>query len=290
MALRQPYAAQNQRKRDGVEDLEVFAEKCHRQEGGENRHEIDEHAGAFGADLLDTSDEEDLREKRGKHRHIEGDEPALLGRPERLSLNGLDQSEWGRGEDGDDRQPGQKHQPRNGRPAFERHRVAGIENTRSEHEHVARCELQGDQIGQLPATGDHHRTGQRRQHTQELKGANSAAIGDGGTDQHDHRNGALQDTDIDAAGVVRSYIKQCIEASEPQGRHKDHRQAVLANDRPGGDQLARVKDAERARDHEPAQKDEQKGRDMIHRELAGDGVPGPEQGGRGKQQIGVVEA
>ena len=75
--LGQPDAAEHQRHGERVVGMEVLAEDDDRQQRAEDRHQVDEQAGAVGADQLDAPDVEYLRQDRREEHRIGDDAPAL---------------------------------------------------------------------------------------------------------------------------------------------------------------------------------------------------------------------
>ena len=118
-------AAEHQCQRQRVIGMEALAEHQHGEDRGEHRDEIDEHAGPPRPDQLDAAHEEDLRDHRGEDGTIGDHQPAEGRRRDILAHGDLDGEERQRSQEGGNRQPGEKGDAGNLRPARQTARCRG---------------------------------------------------------------------------------------------------------------------------------------------------------------------
>src|SRR5271163_3901079 len=84
-ALRDGYAADDERERQQMVTSERLAEQADRHQRAEQRHEVHEHPGAAGADQLDAAHIEDLRQEGWAERGVDQQEQAPACRPDEFA-------------------------------------------------------------------------------------------------------------------------------------------------------------------------------------------------------------
>jgi hypothetical protein len=136
------------------------------------------------------------------------------------------------------------------------------------------------------AGGDQH-ADDRHGDAERLQAADRRAEGQESADEHEDRDSALENADIDRRGRIRRDIHQRVEGGEAEGAEQRHLEPVRLERRPVLAQ-ALPEHVGHERTHEdPAQRSQRHRRDLADGEPAGDGVAGPEQRGQREQQVGV---
>lgn len=155
--LRQPYPPKHQAQRHDVIEMQHLAEDHHAEQRAEDRDQVDEDAGAVGADDLVALDEQHLGDERGEHGGEGCDQPAGGVGPDHGFAGDLECGEGQRGEEGGPRHHRDHRLPVQLRLVAQRHRVAAVADHSEQHQRVALVELEPDQADEAAARGrDRH--------------------------------------------------------------------------------------------------------------------------------------
>jgi len=227
--LRQPDSAQHQAQRHHVIQMQHLAEEHHREQGAEDRDQVDEDAGAVGADDLVALDEQYLGDERGEHGGEGCDQPTGGVGPDHGFLRDLEGREGQRGEEGGAGHHGDHRLPMQLRLVAQRHRVAAIADDGEQHQRVALVELEPDQPGQAAAGGGDRHAGECEHETCDLRRGDLDAKQDEIGEKDHHRHAGLFDGDIDGGGVFERRIEQDVEGGEAD-RAISHQQGQVGAD------------------------------------------------------------
>ena len=188
----------------GVVGAEFLAEDDDRQQRAEDRHQVDEQAGAVGADQLDAAYVEDLREDRREDRRVGDDRPALRVGQDARAIGEFGGDERQRR---DERRRGEHdHQalPMDVRLAAQRHRVAAVDDDASSisasPKLTSSCSSRSGSpwlaVSATPAIDSRKPT----IWPAVARSPNSRKL----SDEDQHRNAGLLDADIDRRGVLHA--------------------------------------------------------------------------------------
>lgn len=123
----------------------------HREDRAEDRHQVDEDAGAVGADQLVALDEQHLGDERGEDGGEGCDQPAARVGPDHAVAGDLEGGEGQRGREGRGGHHRDHALPVQHRLVAQRHAVAAIAEHGQQHQRVALVELEPDQAGEATA-------------------------------------------------------------------------------------------------------------------------------------------
>ena len=262
----------------------MLAQQGDGEDGREHRHQVDVDAGAPRADQVDAAQPEDLRDERGEDCDVQRHQEALQRWQAQRPRHHLVGHQRQRRQRRDQRQQCEEHRARHVRPLAQRHRIEGVEHARHDHHHVAAVPAAAKHRQRVSARGHHQHADRGRQHADELQRRYPRALVQERPRQHEHRNRALQDAQVDGAGVVGGDIEHHVEGGEAERGHQ-HDGADLGPDRgPVPPHLGAVDRPQHGNHQHPAQRGQHQRGDLIHRQPARDRIAGPEQRRQRQQQ------
>lgn len=269
--------------------MQHLAEDHHREQGAEDRDQVDEDAGAVGADDLVALDEQHLGDERGEDGGEGCDQPAGGVGPDCGFADDLKSGEGQRGQEGGTRHHRDHRLPVQVRLVAQRHGVAAIAEHREQHQRVAAVELEPDQARQAAARGGDGDAREREHEARDLRRGHPDAEQQEIGEENHHRHARLLDGDVDRRGVFERRVEQVVEAGEA------HRAIGHQEGQVGADHLdiaAHLRQGEGEQDrkgHGPAHRCQQHRRDVADGELAGDGIAAPGQRGDRQEQVGAQD-
>ena len=166
--------------------------------------------------------------------------------------------------------------------------VAGIKHASGEQHDVAAIEGQRSKIQQVAARGDQPDAEEGHDHARDLQARDGRPLEQRRADQHQRRNRALQQGDVDGAGPIAGEIEQDVEAGIAAERHQhDETPALAQGGQIGADPAAQQRKQDGA-DDQPAQRHHGHGRNLAHRRAADHAIGPPHRGRQHQQHHGAI--
>jgi len=269
-----------------VEKLQRFAEQGDGKQRAENRDEVDEQAGAIGADFLDASDIKYLRQQGSEDRRVEGNRPAFCVRPLGRAAGGFPQEQGqggkGRAESWDCHQ----RAPVDDRLPAQEDRIDGIGGDGDQHQRIAAVQAELQQGDEIAMGRRQPHADKRHAETDDLGQRNPGAEKDEIQQEDQHGNAGLLDGDVDRCRVLHCRIEHGVEGRVADHAIEEEEGQVFAHHRPVLLQL-RQRDGGNQRDgQEPAQEGQHHRADVAERQLACNGIAAPAESCNNEADIG----
>lgn len=269
--------------------MQHLAEDHHREQGAEDGDQVDEDAGAVGADDLVAPDEQHLGDERGEDGGEGRDQPAGGVGPGDRAARRLVGGKRQRGEEGRGRHHRDHRLPVQFGLVAKCHGVAAIAEDGEQHQRVALVEFEPDQPRQAAARGGDRHAREREREAHDLRRRHPDAEQDEIGEEDHHRHARLLDGDVDRRGVLERRVEQDVERGEAD-RAIGHQERQVGADHL--DVAAHLRQREREQDRQrqpPAHRGQEHRRDVADGHLAGHRVGAPGQRGDGQEQIGAQD-
>jgi hypothetical protein len=124
-----------------------------------------------------------------------------------------------------------------GKDTSHANRVGGVEETGDQHQQVTAVHRQRREFTRVAARGHDDDAEQRDDYPDALDYADRMTQYQQAAQQHENRDRALQDTDIDGTGIMARDVKQRVEGGKPAATHQKQERQVPAQHRPVDDDL-----------------------------------------------------
>ncbi len=123
------------------------------------------------------------------------------------------------------------------------------------------------------------------EHARDLRAGDRGPVDREGAGKDEHRERALEDSDVDGRGRMGGDVVERIEGREAERAHGRDEHQALADDRPVASDLRMGEHREQAERAQPAQGDQRHGRDLADRQAPEDRVGAPAERGQREQEI-----
>ena len=287
----QVYPRKDQRDARIVVGLRDLVQEDRREEGAEDRHQVDKQAGLAGTDLADRPVVKDVAEETGEQSGIGNACQRACVEPDRPPLHDFPGVSRGQREQADNGEGGE-HQHRMdaaGAPM----QADGIERPgeyRHEHPQIPHIQRQPDQRGQLAMGDDGRHAGQREQDAEPFDTVQLLVQKGPGQRDGDDRDEGVEQHGVGRRRVLQGDVRQRVVAADPEQAEEDNGFPSALEQRPLAAQVGqRQRQRERQRDG-PAPEGQRKRRHVAADGAAYHHIAGPEERGQDEQQVRVFEA
>src|SRR5579872_1035344 len=268
--------------------MQCFAEREHRQHGGEGRQQVRCEAGTVRADHLDALVPANICEERGEDSGVKDGETRERRRLRQAEKHrfeyhsGRDQDQAGN-VDGEEQS---ERIERLGR-APQQHTIEAPRRHGEKDDQIADVELQMQQLREGAAADDDDNAAKRQHHADELARRNRFAVEQPRNRDDVERRGRIHEHRVDRGGVTQPGIDHDLEKSETEEAHRRDQQPMAPDNRAFA---AKARNRQRCKTdcrHRPASERQRDRRDDGVCGAAEHPIPGPEQVAQRQQQVRI---